>query len=158
MVGRMLRSADFQRVLALPPRSRSTHFAAHHVSACPSALAKPVRKAAKAELSTGDAPSCPPLVDELPAPATEAPPAGCWLGLVVPKRHAKRAVTRNLLKRQMRSVMDSHASGLPPGLWVLRLKAPFDRQQFSSPGSEALTAAARAELDLLLQRALAPRR
>jgi ribonuclease P protein component len=78
--------------------------------------------------------------------------------MVVPKRHAKRAVTRNLLKRQMRSVMDSYASGLPPGLWVLRLKAPFDKQQFISPGSDALTAAARAELDLLLQRALAPRR
>ena len=158
MVGRMLRSADFQRVLALPPRSRSTHFAAHHVSACPSAVAKPVRKAPKADLSTGDAPSCPPVVDESPAPPVDTPPNGCWLGLVVPKRHARRAVTRNLLKRQMRSVMDSHAGGLPPGLWVLRLKAPFDKQQFSSPGSDALNVAARAELQLLLQRALAPRR
>ncbi len=158
MVGRMLRSADFQRVLASPPRSRSMHFAAHHVSACPSAPAKPVRKARKSKLSTGDAPSCPPLVDELPAPAFETPPAGCWLGLVVPKRHAKRAVTRNLLKRQMRSVMDSHANALPPGLWVLRLKAPFDKQQFTSPGSDTLNAVARSELDLLLQRAVAPRR
>jgi len=151
MVGRILRSADFQRVLALPPRSRSTHFAAHFVSACPSAPRKPVKKAAKAELSTGDAPSCAPLVDDLPEPV----PQSRWLGLVVPKRHAKRAVTRNLLKRQMRAVMAATADTLPPGLWVLRLKAPFDRQRFPSPASVPLRDDAREELALLLQRAAA---
>ncbi len=85
-------------------------------------------------------------------------PQGCWLGMVVPKRHARRAVTRNLLKRQMRAVMADQASQLPPGLWVLRLKAPFDRQRFSSPASQPLRDEARAELQLLLQRALAARR
>ena len=78
---------------------------------------------------------------------------GCWLGLVVPKRHAKRSVTRNLLKRQMRTVMAAQAGGLAPGLWVLRLKAPFDRQQFTSPGSDPLRQAAGDELTQLLQRA-----
>lgn len=82
---------------------------------------------------------------------------GRWLGTVVPKRHARRAVTRNLLKRQMRAVMQDHGAQLPPGLWVLRLKAPFDRQQFVSASSQALREAARAELALLLQRALSPR-
>jgi len=76
---------------------------------------------------------------------------------VVPKRHAKRAVTRNLLKRQMRVAMEHHAGGLPPGLWVLRLKAPFDRQQFISPASTPLRGCARDELALLLQRAAQPR-
>ena len=90
MVGRIVRSADFQRVLALPPRSRSTHFAAHFVSARPSLPAKPVKKGLSKELSTGDAPSCPPLVDD----SSPAPVTGWWLGMVVPKRHAKRAHQR----------------------------------------------------------------
>ncbi len=158
MVGRILRSADFQRVLAMPPRSRSTHFAAHHVPACPGVPAKPQRQVISTELSTGDAPSCQPAVDDLPAAAPEPAPQGQWLGLVVPKKHARRAVTRNLIKRQMRAVMASAGAALPAGLWVLRLKAPFDRQVFTSPGSVPLLQAARDELHLLLQRAAAPRR
>ena len=161
MVARLLRSADFQRVLAVPPRSRSTHFAVHHVPACPSLPAGRVRKAAPkpvcTELSTGDVPSCPPAVDDSPASPPEAAPTQRWLGLVVPKRHAKRSVTRNLLKRQMREVMAAQAEALPPGLWVLRLKAPFDRKLFTSPASQPLRDTAHDELALLLQRAAAPR-
>lgn len=158
MVGRILRSADFQRVLSVLPRSRSTHFAAHHVPARPSAPAKPQRKPVSTELSTGDALSCPPAVDDLPAVTPDSPPQGQWLGMVVPKKHARRAVTRNLIKREMRATMASAGSALPAGLWVLRLKAPFDRQLFTSPGSVPLLQAARDELLLLLQRAAAPRR
>ena len=76
-----------------------------------------------------------------------------WLGLVVPKRHAKRAVTRNLIKRQVRAAMLRHAGSLPGGLWVVRLRAPFDRQQFLSPGSDALRAATLGELTELFDRA-----
>jgi ribonuclease P protein component len=39
----------------------------------------------------------------------------------VPKRQARRAVTRNLLKRQMRECFHRHAATLPKGLWLLRL-------------------------------------
>lgn len=145
MVGRILRSADFERVLALRPCSRSTHFAVHHVAAGLSALAKGRKQAAEHKLSTGDEISCPQPVDELPAD-------GWWLGLVVPKRHARRAVTRNLIKRQMRCVMTEQAQHLPQGLWVLRLKAVFDLSRFASPGSVALRLAARDELSGLLQR------
>jgi ribonuclease P protein component len=81
--------------------------------------------------------------------------------MVVPKKHARRAVTRNLIKREMRAVMsamDSAGASLPAGLWVLRLKAPFDRKTFASPASAQLLQAARDELLLLLQRAAAQRR
>lgn len=88
----------------------------------------------------------------------ELAPQGCWLGTVVPKRHARRAVTRNLIKRQMRSVMAQMAANLASGLWVLRLKSPFDPAQFRSPASAALRAAAREELTALLQRASVVRR
>ncbi len=79
--------------------------------------------------------------------------SGLWLGTVVPKRHAKRAVTRTLLKRQVRAAVARHAERLPAGVWVVRLRSPFDRQQFPSAASEALRAAVRAELDTVLQRA-----
>jgi ribonuclease P protein component len=145
MVGRILRTADFERVLAATPRARSAHFALHHVPARPSRAQRRADRAETTELSTGDARTCPLPVDDLPA--------DCWLGTVVPKRHARRAVTRNLLKRQMRQLMAARCATLPSGLWVLRLKAPFDRARFISPSSEALRETARAELADLLQRA-----
>ena len=80
-------------------------------------------------------------------------PEGHWLGAVIPKRHARRSVTRSLLKRQIRSAVQRHAGRLPPGLWLVRLRAPFAVQQFPSAASEALRRAAHDELDLLLDRA-----
>jgi ribonuclease P protein component len=74
---------------------------------------------------------------------------------VVPKRHARRAVTRNLLKRQARCAFQRHASGLPGGLWLVRLRSPFAVAEFVSARSAGLTLAARTELDALLQRASA---
>lgn len=85
--------------------------------------------------------------------SAQAASNGRWLGLVVPKKHARRSVTRNLIKRQMRAVMSSLGSVLPAGLWVLRLKAPFDRQIFRSPASVGLLQATRDELLQLLQNA-----
>ncbi len=148
-LGHLLRPVDFQRVLGLPPRSRSAHFSVHHVAGGPALPAKPARLAVSGKLSTGDARSCPPAVDDRP----EKPVNGRWLGLVVPKRHAKRAVTRSLIKRQMRAVMQAHASHLTWGLWVLRLRAPFDRKVFVSAASERLRGAVHDELTLLVQRA-----
>ncbi len=97
-------------------------------------------------------------MDDFSEAAAVVQPAGHWLGLVVPKRHAKRSVTRSLLKRQMRTLMQQHAQALAPGLWVLRLKAPFDRQLFDSAASAPLRQAVRSELQTLFERALAPRR
>lgn len=43
------------------------------------------------------------------------------LGLVLPKRLARQAVTRNLIRRQAREAFRHRASGLPPFDLVLRL-------------------------------------
>jgi ribonuclease P protein component len=144
MLGRLVQSADFERVLASPARSRSVHFAIHHVAKAPACARRTPELPVSTELSTGTAPPCAQPVDQLPG--------GCWLGTVVPKRHARRSVTRNLVKRQMREAMNAHAAQLAPGLWVLRLKAPFDRQKFPSAASDALRELARGELGQLLQR------
>jgi ribonuclease P protein component len=140
-----LRGAQaFETALAGRPRGRSPHFALHVVSAAassPAALA--VAKANPAELSTARTDEGETLVDVV------APVPRCRLGMVVPKRHAKRAVTRNLVKRQMRAAVARHAASLPPGDWVLRLRAPLDRKVFTSARSDALAVSVRAELETL---------
>lgn len=83
-------------------------------------------------------------------------PVACWLGAVVPKRHARRSVTRSLLKREIRASVERHVDRLDAGLWVVRLRAPFEPARFPSAASSALRRAAREELDALLDRA-APR-
>ncbi|RYG39074.1 MAG: ribonuclease P protein component [Burkholderiales bacterium] len=153
-MGRIQRPVDFERVLARPTRARSAHFALHHLSAnlAPSAWAAAQLRTGQADLSTGESQPVRKSV-EYPAPSL---PDGCWLGMVVPKRHAKRSVTRQLLKRQIRAAF-SERPGMPPGLWVVRLRSPFDRQHFPSAASDALRAAARAELAQLLDRAMTPK-
>jgi RNase P protein component len=59
-----------------------------------------------------------------------------------------------LIKRQMRSVFESHSAALPSGLWLLRLSQGFPVAEFVSARSAALTLAVRTELDLLLVSAL----
>ena len=79
------------------------------------------------------------------------------LGVVVPKRHARRAVTRSLLKRQIYAAGGRHAASLARGLWIVRLRAPFDRTRFISATSPALREVARAELEDLFLAASRPR-
>ncbi|MDP3824094.1 MAG: ribonuclease P protein component [Burkholderiales bacterium] len=146
MIGRLLRSADFERVLRTRSWASSTHFAVHHLADRPS---RPPKPAAASELSTEAAPIPVEPVDDFPA----SPPAGLWFGAVVPKRHARRAVTRTLLKRQIRSVIGARAEALTDGLWVVRLRAPFDKARFPSAASDALRSCAREELELLLDAA-----
>jgi ribonuclease P protein component len=139
--GRLVETADFQRVLRAPLRCRSPHFAVHYLEARPARRRQPVVP----ELSTGGAPTTGISVDDSPREL--------WLGAVVPKRHARRAVTRSLLKRQIRKAVARHAGRLPRGLWVVRLRAPFDTKQFPSAASTALKQAVRTELDAVLGRA-----
>ena len=70
----------------------------------------------------------------------------------MPKRHARRAVTRSLLKRQIRAAFERHRQHLPPGLWLVRLRSAFAPERFVSARSAALALAARTELDALLSR------
>ena len=146
-----MRTADFQRVLGVQPCSRSAHFAVHHVAGAPATVVRPVganpERQFSAELSTDGAP-------ERHKPVDDSTVSGWWLGAVVPKRHARRAVTRSLLKRQIRAAVERHAPRLPAGLWVVRLRTPFDRTAFPSAASSSLRAAARDELDIVLARAL----
>lgn len=142
MLQRLVHKADFERLLASRSRLRSAHFALHHVAEGPALPKKPARLQEKGDLSTGVVNNCLKPVDNSVT--------AHWLGCVVPKRHAKRSVTRSLFKRQMRSVFEKHAASLPTGLWLLRLSQGFMVTEFVSARSEALAQAVRLELDALL--------
>lgn len=72
------------------------------------------------------------------------------MGAMVPKRWAKRAVTRNMIKRQIYSVSSEIVASLPSAAHVVRLRTGFDRAQFGSASSEALKKLVRQELFQLL--------
>lgn len=171
MFARLVHTADIQRLLASRAVQRSAHFAVHYVSASPTQPGRRTAGPADHNLSTAASEGCSEVVDkistglphaELPAAAaaadTAAPPAGHWLGCIVPKRHAKRAVTRNLVKRQMRAAADRAQPQLRPGLWMLRLSRAFAREGFVSAASEPLRRALRSELDELMARLAASAR
>jgi ribonuclease P protein component len=73
--------------------------------------------------------------------------------LVVPKRHARRAATRSLVKRQMREALRRHLAEWSGGRLLIRQRAAFDLQQFRSAASPALRQAARIELERLFTQA-----
>lgn len=104
------------------------------------------------QLSTGSAPPPSQAVDEsVDNPVDNSAAAAVLrLGLVVPKRHARRSVTRTLVKVQIRAGMRRHLDSLVAGDWVVRLRAPIDRKQFPSARSETLAALLHAEIDVLL--------
>ncbi len=74
------------------------------------------------------------------------PASGIWLGAMVPKRWAKRAVTRNTIKRQVYHLGIEFAPVLKEKAHLIRLRRDFDRKQFVSATSDALKAAVRQEL------------
>ena len=79
---------------------------------------------------------------------------GIWFGAMVPKRWAKRAVTRNAIKRQIYDLGVSLNKRFPQAAFLVRLRQEFSRQTFPSATSPALKAAVRAELLVLLERGL----
>src|SRR5690606_5281595 len=61
-----------------------------------------------------------------------------WIGAVVPKRWARRAVTRNGIKRQIYNVSAAFEARLPAAAHVVRLRMDFARKDFPSAWSQPL--------------------
>lgn len=83
----------------------------------------------------------------MPAPHSVQPTAR--LGLVVPKRNAKRAVHRNLVKRLAREAFRHVCTQLPPCDLVLRLGRPLNAAAATLPQQRKEW---RAQIETLLQR------
>jgi ribonuclease P protein component len=134
-VQRLKNRAQFEAVMAGTTVSRTKHFALHRTE-----LDSPT--AFPAGLGT----------DRTQALFAVREP---WIGALVPKRWAKRAVTRNAIKRQIYAVSREFEPRLPAAAHVVRLRAGFDRARFSSATSDALKHAVRGELQDLFARAAA---
>jgi ribonuclease P protein component len=147
-VQRLKTRAQFQAVLGDgKPVSRTTHFVLHRLNL-------PV-------------PNQPPAAIPATGPESTRPqalfavgPAGAansvYIGAMVPKRWAKRAVTRNTIKRQIYTLCESYGARWPVAAHVVRLRSGFDRKQFISATSEVLKLAVRQELQQLFERAESP--
>lgn len=123
---------QFQAALAASLIAKSTHFAMHRVG-----LDGPSSKSERSLFSTHD----------------------IWIGAMVPKRWAKRAVTRNAIKRQIYTVstclQNASTPGALPAAFLVRLRRDFSRKVFASASSCALKEAVRAELLDLMEKTLA---
>ncbi|HNZ91385.1 MAG TPA: ribonuclease P protein component [Acidovorax sp.] len=128
---------QFQAAMAGGTVSRTAHFALHR-------LVLDADKAAGAV--AGTAPPGPDSLSSAQGSQALFGVSDVWLGAMVPKRWARRAVTRNTIKRQIYAVAASFETRLPQAAHVVRLRSTFDRKQFVSATSDALKQAVRAEL------------
>jgi ribonuclease P protein component len=134
-VQRLQTRPQFQAVLAGAIVAKTTHFALHrNVLDAMNAQTVPAK--------THHTPDLFPVQD-------------VWVGAMAPKRWAKRAVTRNAIKRQIYTVSADFLPRSPQAAWVVRLRRDFSRKEFVSASSEALKQAVHGEL-LTLMRAVAP--
>ena len=123
---------QFQAALAAGTAARTAHFALHRLRLAPMDMPP-----------TG--PDSSPQAGQAQALFGVGAPA-VWLGAMVPKRWARRAVTRNTIKRQIYTVGATFEARLPQAAHVVRLRTAFDRKQFVSATSDQLKQAVRAEL------------
>ena len=126
-VQRLRARVQFQCLLGTPAVARTAHFALHRLA---------------------------PAAD---GAALFAPPDAVWLGAMTPKRWARRAVTRNAIRRQIYAVGENLDLPLNAGAHLVRLRAAFAPAQFPSASSAALKRAVRAELLQLFTRSHDPR-
>ena len=70
---------------------------------------------------------------------------------MVPKRWAKRAVTRNLIKRQIYNIGQSQIKAPSHHTFLVRLRQRFDLDQFPSASSRDLQRLVHQELQQLFQ-------
>ena len=128
LVLRLKTRSQFQAVLAGRRLASSVHFAVHFLA--PDAP------------SQGSEPGSASTVARKPVFS----PSGVWLGSMVPKRWAKRAVTRNAIKRQVYQVAGEFEATMPKGAFVVRLRTGFCNVAFTGACSDTLKAAVRSEL------------
>jgi ribonuclease P protein component len=153
-VQRLKTRTQFQAVMAGSTVARTAHFALHCVPLNPSSVAPgPVDLPEAAFKQHG-------LKQQNAEPMPAKPlfeVRDVWMGAMVPKRWAKRAVTRNAIKRQIYNVSALAKPDLQTvfgfAAHVVRLRAGFDKLAYPSATSDALKAVVRQELNQLFAKA-----
>ena len=134
-VQRLKTRPQFQAVLAGSTVAKTEHFALHRNGLDARAPQLGPIKSADQDTSV---PALFPVQDT-------------WIGAMVPKRWAKRAVTRNAIKRQIYTVSAGLPNQYPQAAFLVRLRREFSRKEFPSAMSDQLKDAVRAEVQALMQ-------
>jgi ribonuclease P protein component len=130
-VQRLKARSQFQAVLSAEVIAKTAHFALHRHRFSEDAV--------------------------FPHPPVLFPLRDIWIGAMVPKRWARRAATRNTIKRQIYTVSAHFQHRYQPAALVVRLRSEFARREFVSATSDLLKHAVRAEVTALMEAgALAP--
>jgi ribonuclease P protein component len=152
-VQRLKTRPQFQAVLAGSVIAKTEHFVLHRngLEATAPASPKDGPDAAK-ELSSRKtiADSSPVASAKTSSPAL-FPVRDIWIGAMVPKRWAKRAVTRNAIKRQIYNVSADSMQNYPQAAFLVRLRREFSRKEFLSATSVQLKEAVRHEVQALMK-------
>lgn len=148
---RLKSRAQFQAVLAGTTVAKSGHFVLHRLELPVDSL--------QASSSRNELPTTAPQTNASAAfvqrIAGQGSPAlfdssNNWLGAMVPKRWAKRAVTRNMIKRRIYSLaISTHRPNTAKGenvAYVVRLRSAFDPRLYKSATSAPLRLAISQEL------------
>lgn len=145
---RLKTRAQFQAVLAGATVARSEHFALHRKLL----IVQTPASAPQTGPSLGAAGFVAPVLgaEESSGLHDMFRGADLWLGAMVPKRWAKRAVTRNTIKRQIYSVSADFSPVQQPAAFVVRLRKDFSRKEYLSASSERLKHDVRTELLALM--------
>jgi ribonuclease P protein component len=126
-VERLKQWSDFKAVMSAESIARTPHFVLHQW-----------RPAIKVSVDSG-------LEESQPLFKANV----LILGALTPKRWAKRAVTRNLIRRQIHAISQEFENALAPTAYVVRLRAAFHPEKFASASSELLKQTVREELKQL---------
>jgi ribonuclease P protein component len=130
-VARLQQWSEFQAVMAAGWIARTPHFVLH-------------QWAPDAQKSTG------PGFEQTPALFAEGV---LYMGALTPKRFAKKAVTRNTIRRLVHETTRHWAKQLAPRAYVVRLRASYNPQKFVSATSQNLKTAVAQELAQLFSQA-----
>jgi ribonuclease P protein component len=137
-LGRLSERHEFEATLRRAPLVASAHFELYYKK--PTVPVGLRHRPIETVLST-------PMSHDGSRPVDNQP---ARLGIVVPKRFSRRAVTRSLLKRQIRAAVGRHLAHLDTGIWIVRQRAQFQSAAEGSAASQRLKLSARRELDGML--------
>jgi ribonuclease P protein component len=119
--------AQFQQLMSIPPVARSKHFVVHRATSLVEAPAEAVK-----------------------SDVAQSHVKGLCLAALLPKRWAKRAVTRNALRRQIYAAFAQQQAQLKPVPHLVRLRSAMSPDLFTSASSDPMKKAVRQEIDELL--------
>ncbi|NBX15420.1 MAG: ribonuclease P protein component [Betaproteobacteria bacterium] len=128
--------AQFQQLMAYPPVARTQHFVVHR---------------ARDDVTTPNPQQC-----LTPADQGVMVAQGLCMATLIPKRWAKRAVTRNAVRRQIMTAFSNEQNNLMPVPHLVRLQSSFDIKTYNSASSETLKNAVAQEMAQLIKRLVHP--